>query len=1172
MPDDRQSKTDQPPSDTAASIVISGDRTDNAPAGGNRPETESTSDLPFRRLCHYEVVGWIGHGGMGDVYRGYERALDRTVALKVLPRELSVEPEFVRRFHAEASAAARVVHPHVIQIHFIGEDAGHHFFAMQYVDGESLAGLLARRGRLGITETLDILEQVLSGLGAAHRQGLIHRDIKPGNILLDRVHQRALLADFGLVKSLAAVDGRTATGVVMGTVDYIAPEQGRGLPVDHRVDLYAVGVLAYQMLSGRLPFSADSPTALIFQHVYEPAPPLADDVPPALAAVVAKLMAKSRESRHASAEAVLADLQAVRTRRPLPSGADVELAVNPQAFLQAAVSVAAPSTSTRIIRAPQFSDDAQLPNEPWLSDVRQPESASTWWSRVRTWCADWLRSRTPEWVQQMQSTQQQVGGAVAEYERRRDQLRSLVHEADDVLTALRSALSTRPDDADLQRAAADQEEQLGEMRLRLSQVEATLRQLCHQRDLLQARLKSAHAKLHLAGKPVNRPRSRRGFVVAIVIMSCVIFALVALPPLKRWLGDSNGGNVSASAPDVPLITEILKAPTVTADLSVRVQRLAFGSTDGLFGVVKEDTDIELRDGKTGLPLKRIETKAKDAGDVVIDHEGNHAASVVRNGQSVSLSIWDTRQGSQSVVSTDLHGSVRLLGFAGTPSHLMLTQTNGDQVELLRWPLDGKPPVHLAGMADLIGTVAFDSTGNSFSISRSTEVLLGEFAINGNSPASFKSISAAATAVVFHPHDGTLAFGSSDGSVTIWDFALRQPIRQLVGPSTTISALAIDDTGRWLAASDGERVRIWDLGLLYVRSIIPISNVTALAYSPGGKELALIRDSSQVQLWNTDFPLMEIRFGPWLDRLSQEQRDRIRNQYSAALQEYNPREATTHDGHLTAVAAADKIPFLKDAQSGKRLYEFEGARSSLGIAISSDDRMVAIGSYDSQSGTGDVRMWNLRTGRQLGEFAGHIHYAWSVAFSNDDSRLLSGGRRAMHLWDVRTQTEVRRFEAPFTFVKRVVFSPDGRRASASADLSPTQQHALFDCGTGEALLRFSGMPPEFVFGPPAAYADQRFGVVHEMGNAGSSGGVIHQSLVCGTRTSATFPDVVEFHHQKRGHHAFDARSDRELPSRAPVVFRPDGRGVLLQSAFGITSESLESNPTGDSGGDATSTED
>ncbi|MCU0880607.1 MAG: serine/threonine-protein kinase, partial [Pirellulaceae bacterium] len=269
--------------------------------------------LPFASLGHFQIVARTGQGGMGDVYKGYDPALQRTVAIKVLPPELARQEDFVRRFRAEATAVARLTHPNVVQIYFVGEDQGHHFFAMQYVEGESLSEMLVRRGRLTPDQALPIVGQALAGLAAAHKQGIVHRDIKPANILLDRVNRRALLADFGLVKSVVAGTKMTATGIVLGTVDYLSPEQGRGQTVDARSDLYAIGVLLYHMLSGSLPFEADSPTAMIFQHVYEQPKPLhhvAPQVPEALCAIVHRLLAKSPADRHQTAEEVLSDIRA----------------------------------------------------------------------------------------------------------------------------------------------------------------------------------------------------------------------------------------------------------------------------------------------------------------------------------------------------------------------------------------------------------------------------------------------------------------------------------------------------------------------------------------------------------------------------------------------------------------------------------------------------------------------------------------------------------------------------------------------------------------------------------------------------------------------------------------------------------------------------------------------
>jgi len=287
------------------------------------PPDLGDGQLPFERLGHYRVVRRIGRGGMGDVYLGYEESLDRPVAIKVLPAEYANNEALVRRFRSEAAAVARLAHPNLVPVYFVGRDGDHHFFAMQYVEGESLDRRLVRQGRLDASAAADVLEQCLSGLGVAHQAGLVHRDVKPGNILLEAGTGRALLADFGLAKFVGAGAGLTRTGVVVGTVSYLSPEQARGEKVDHRSDLYSLGVVAYQMLSGRLPFESDTPSRMLFQHAYETPRPLqevAPEVPDALAAVVTRLLAKEPARRYSSSAEALSDLRHGRSQAaPVPS-------------------------------------------------------------------------------------------------------------------------------------------------------------------------------------------------------------------------------------------------------------------------------------------------------------------------------------------------------------------------------------------------------------------------------------------------------------------------------------------------------------------------------------------------------------------------------------------------------------------------------------------------------------------------------------------------------------------------------------------------------------------------------------------------------------------------------------------------------------------------------------
>ena len=502
-------------------------RTANTPQGGhpaalplpvgriaNPPYDPLAGKLPFEALGQYRILARVGHGGMGDVYRGYDESLKREVAVKVLPAELARSEDFVRRFHAEAAAAAQIAHPNVVPLFSIGEDAGHHYFAMQYIRGESLAARLALKRRLPVAEALDILQQCLAGLGAAHARGLIHRDIKPGNILLDAETGRAMLVDFGLVRRIDEASRMTATGVVMGTVDYIAPEQARGLPVDCRADLYAMGIVAYQLLAGRLPFTADTPTAMVFQHAYEKPYPLeeaAPDVPAPLLQIVARLMAKVPAERYQTAAEVLADLQAMRDGRPLTpfaaptggpgSGTDCQSVLHgPSAAAGGPGGLASADAAS-----PGWDwNDGAFPAE--LPEVGRYGS----WQRARDLAATMFRRHAPEFLQQLQSTTQQVDGALAHYQRRRNRLADLVCQGERVLADL-------PDGPDRER----QRDEVEAVKLELAKADATLARLRSQRDLLQARLRVVGAGKALDAPILPGRRRRR------TVMATTRFALAA---------------------------------------------------------------------------------------------------------------------------------------------------------------------------------------------------------------------------------------------------------------------------------------------------------------------------------------------------------------------------------------------------------------------------------------------------------------------------------------------------------------------------------------------------------------------------------------------------------------------------------------------------------------------
>src|SRR3954452_11116521 len=246
----------------------------------------------------HRIDGRAGKGGMGVVYRATDLQLDRPVALKVVAADFADDPAFAERFKRESRLAASLDHPNVIPIHHAGEEDGRLYVTMRFVEGTDLAEVLRRDRRLAPERAVRITAQVGAALDAAHARGLVHRDVKPANILLQDDH--VFLTDFGLSKQTGSGDDLTETGAVLGTVDYMAPEQVQGGIVDGRTDVYALGCVLFQMLSGRVPFERANGMAKLFAHVSEPAPRL-KDVPEPLADVVARAMEKDPGRRFQSA-------------------------------------------------------------------------------------------------------------------------------------------------------------------------------------------------------------------------------------------------------------------------------------------------------------------------------------------------------------------------------------------------------------------------------------------------------------------------------------------------------------------------------------------------------------------------------------------------------------------------------------------------------------------------------------------------------------------------------------------------------------------------------------------------------------------------------------------------------------------------------------------------------
>jgi len=1048
-------------------------------AGARRADHAGLPSVPG-----YEILSVLGRGGMGVVYKARHLSLKRTVALKMILAGGHAGESERARFRAEAEAVARLQHPGIVQIHEVGEYAGHPFCALEFVEGGSLAQRLNGQA-LPARVAARLVQALAQAIHLAHSRNVVHRDLKPANILLAAGNGELSVAgnqgassppsteawlltavpkitDFGLARQLDSDSGQTQSGAVMGTPSYMAPEQaaGRTHEAGPAADVYALGAILYECLTGQPPFKGESLLETLEQvRTKEPAPPsrLQLKLPRDLETICLKCLRKEPEKRYSSGAELADELGRFLNGEPIlarPVGRGEQLIK----WARRKPAVAALGASVVFLVLAGSTAAAVLAG--WA--LREKDRADE-------------RARTAQ-IAEERATERAGAAARAEGVAAR--------EAKAAIKAEQNAQQARAD-ADRDAKAARQREYNASMLLAQTAWEQNHVDQCL--DLLESQEpRAGHDDLRAFEWHYWKNQFRRGNVTLKGHTDCVNSVCYS-PDGMRLASGSQDRTLKmwdAASGEETLTLKGHTGGITGVCFSPDGKRLASGSQDGT---------VKVWDVASGQEAFTLEGHAGGITGVCFSPDGKRLAS---SAEDRTVRVWDLSRrpaGDQidlnpPVLTLRAH-TREVLSVCFSRDGKRLASASKDGTVKVWDVASGNEPLTFKGHTTWVTSIAFSPDGKriaSTSLDRTAKVW---DAMTGEVFLTFKGHERAPCSICFSPDGTRLASAAQDQTVKVWDSASGEEILNLKGHTKQVSSVCFSSDGKHVASGSwDETVKVWDTTtgqetLTVSREILALKGrrpwIMSVCYSPDGRRLATASADPIVNVWDamTAQKLLTLKghtgtvssvcYSPDGKRLASASWDLTVKVWDAVT----GRESHTLKGHTELVhsvcfspdgtrlasAAWDRTVKVWDAGTGHELLTLEGHTAPVeSVCFSPDGKLLASASQDQTLKVWELGKWQAGDAPPPARtLKGHTSMLTSVCFSPDGRRLASGSwdlTRSVKVWDVTTGQEALTLKGYMTPVYGVCFSPDGKRlASASNDMTVK----VWDAVTGQQALTLKG---------------------------------------------------------------------------------------------------------------------